>query len=117
MFITKKITAIELVNEIQKIEYLKESTFRLISGNAKIKELQVYNNAKGKQKIDKTDSKNKMMQVSGFYNISYDETTNLGDILFYPELDNFENIKEMRIADYIHKKLELYNFEWDMQTT
>ena len=36
--------------------------------------------------------------------------TNINNILFYPDLQKWDDIKNMRYREYIHKQLEMYNF-------
>lgn len=66
--------------------------------------------------IESVDTKNKTYRCRRdryYEQIDYNQHTNLEGCIFYSDIENFENIKEIGIADYIHRKLELFEFEWD----
>lgn len=61
---------------------------------------------------------NKIIQVKyGLSNsyttyIKYDNKINFSNILFYSDIDNWNEIKKLSIKDFLHRKLELFNFDF-----
>lgn len=45
----------------------------------------------------------------------YTENISLSGCLFYQDLENYKNIKDITLAQYIHEKLELFDFTWGNQ--
>lgn len=119
MFVTHNfdISKEQTIQKIIKSGYLKIEVFVNISKNVKIKEMKV-SNIESEFIIKGVDTKNKQytyIKQAWGYRIKYNEETNLSGCLFYSDIDNFENIKEMTITDYIHEKLELFDFEWEQK--
>jgi hypothetical protein len=65
-------------------------------------------------KIKKVDLVNKRIIYIGNKNfnngISYDESVNISNILFFDDIENWENIKDMTFREFLNKKLEFFNF-------
>lgn len=100
------------LNNIHKDDPFDIATIRNIKNNAKIGQLLKDNQLN----IEEVNSINKtyMVRRGGYRYINdYGNQISLAGCIFYTEIDNYDRIKEIRIGDYIHKKLELFNFEWE----
>ncbi|MBO5478786.1 MAG: hypothetical protein J6A04_03620 [Clostridia bacterium] len=110
---------IALHNEPYLLRMQKSATFDInviqeISENKKIHQI-LENNRINIIQVNTKDKIYKTKQDRYIQQENYDHQTNLLNCIFYPEIENYENIKQMGIADYIHKKLELFNFEWEQK--
>lgn len=95
--------------KMQGSNKLELNTFIDIADNKKIEDIMLSND-----NIIKIHNDEYSCKENGFiYKRKYGNQMNLLNILFYSDMKNYNNIKEMRIGDYIHKKLELFNFEWN----
>lgn len=101
------------LKEIQENEFFDSDAIENIKFNQSV--CDIMTNRFGKSfRIEK--ERKEYLYKSGEFSVEsgkYDNRTCLAECIFYPELDNYDKIKEMRIGDYIHKKLELFNFEWE----
>lgn len=103
------------LKKIENSEYYSVEAIAEIVQNEKIKNI-AFSNRKGRAKIEYVDNiKRQFVYVyDGWeYAEKCRENIELSKVFFYSDLKCFDNIKEMRLGDYIHKKLELFNFEWE----
>lgn len=71
----------------------------------------------GGVKIEKVNSKQKIItarKLGGFNSSSknFDESVTFCNILFYKDIINWESIKRLYVRDFIHRKLEMFDFSW-----
>lgn len=103
------------LKKIEDSEYYSIEAITEIVQNEKIKNI-AFSNRKGRAKIEHVDNiKKEFVYIYDGWNYieKCRENIELSKVFFYSDLMCFNNIKEMRIGDYIHKKLELFNFEWE----
>lgn len=110
---------VRFLNKIKQSAYFSADTIVVIKDNTKIENIK-FLTPKGNEKILSVDIQTKEYKYSrgiSEYKEKYNVKTELASCLFYSDIENYDNIKEMGIADYIHQKLELFDFEWMKKET
>lgn len=105
----------EYIKKLENISHINVETIMKIAANKKINR-QVFRNSRGEINILEIDTKNKKYKsiLNGYqYVDEYNEQTSLSGCLFYQDIENYEKIEEMLFPQYIHEKLELFDFTWE----
>lgn len=106
------VTNEQSLQQIQNSDFFDIDVIRKIKSNKKIHTMLAEKNL-NIQSVDTKSKKYICRRDIYIEEFSYSQHTNLEGCIFYSDIENFENIEEMGIADYIHRKLELFDFEWN----
>lgn len=103
------------LQKIQKGDYIDATTIQQIANNEKIQRFIMQHDAYVLISVNTKDKYYEYRRDRLNQKESYNNRTGFAKSIFYSDIENYDNIKETGIADYIHKKLELFNFEWEQK--
>lgn len=105
----------EYIKKLENISHINIEAINKIMSN-KLIYTELFRNTRGDVNILEVDTETKRYKYKQNdypYVDKYTENISLSGCLFYQDLENYNNIKNMTLVQYIHKKLELFDFTWE----
>ena len=107
------------IEKLDHCSWIKKETIYEISRNQKIGDMHFKDEENTRYRIRAVNKNTTSYKVNygpsrvQSYVKKFDTHTALSFCFFYPDLINYNEIKEKTLAQHIHEKLELFDFEWD----